>query len=55
MLSEKFFEALDYSCRFWYYRSLVKAFKKAGCAPKPLIDELDRVVTKIEKMVFHPK
>jgi (p)ppGpp synthase/HD superfamily hydrolase len=33
----------------WYYRSLVNAFKTADLAPKNLIDELDWVVTKIEK------
>ena len=33
----------------WYYRSLADIFKIAGLAPKPLIDELNRVVKKIEK------
>ena len=33
----------------WYYRSLVKAFRKAKTC-KPLIDELDRVVTEIERL-----
>ncbi len=30
----------------WYYRTLVKVFRKAGSSP--LIDELDRVVTELE-------
>jgi GTP pyrophosphokinase len=32
----------------WYYRSLVKAFRKASSMP--LIDELDRVVCEIEEI-----
>lgn len=32
----------------WYYRELVKAFRKAGT--NPLIDELDRVVTGLESL-----
>jgi (p)ppGpp synthase/HD superfamily hydrolase len=32
----------------WYYRSLVTAFRKHG--DRDLIDELDRVVTEIEKL-----
>ncbi len=32
----------------WYYRSLVTAFRKHG--ESELIDELDRVVTEIEKL-----
>ncbi|MBA2435506.1 MAG: HD domain-containing protein [Chthoniobacterales bacterium] len=32
----------------WYYRSLVAAFRKHGASA--LIDELDRVVTKIEEL-----
>lgn len=32
----------------WYYRELVRAFKKAGDGP--LIDELDRVVSEIEQL-----
>ena len=31
-----------------YYRSLVTAFRKAGT--NPLIDELDRVVTELERL-----
>ena len=34
--------------QLWYYRSLVKIFRKAGT---PLTDELDRVVTELEKLV----
>jgi (p)ppGpp synthase/HD superfamily hydrolase len=32
----------------WYYRALVEAFRTAG--PTPLVDELDRVVSKIERL-----
>ncbi len=32
----------------WYYRALVEAFRTAG--PTPLVDELDRVVTEIERL-----
>jgi GTP pyrophosphokinase len=32
----------------WYYRSLVQAFREAGS--NPLIDELDRVVSEIERL-----
>ena len=32
----------------WYYRSLVEAFRQAGSSP--LIEELDRVVSEIEKL-----
>jgi (p)ppGpp synthase/HD superfamily hydrolase len=34
----------------WYYRSLVREFRRAGVTPnlKPLLDELDRVVTELE-------
>ena len=32
----------------WYYRSLVIAFRKHG--DNPLVDELDRIVTEIEKL-----
>jgi (p)ppGpp synthase/HD superfamily hydrolase len=34
----------------WYYRSLVQEFRAAGVTPmlKPLLDELDRVVTELE-------
>ena len=32
----------------WYYRALVKVFRKAGT--NPLIDELDRVVTELESL-----
>jgi (p)ppGpp synthase/HD superfamily hydrolase len=32
----------------WYYRSLVKAFQEAGTSP--LLDELDRVVTELERL-----
>jgi GTP pyrophosphokinase len=33
----------------WYYRSLVTAFRQVES--HPLVDELDRVVTKLEKLV----
>ena len=32
----------------WYYRALVDAFRQHG--PSPLIDELDRVVTEMERL-----
>jgi GTP pyrophosphokinase len=34
----------------WYYRSLVKAFRETAGAPRPLIDELDRVVSDLERL-----
>ena len=34
----------------WYYRSLVEAFRKAGSTH--LIDELDRVVSELEHLVY---
>ncbi len=33
----------------WYYRELVKAFRDAG-GPKALVDELDAVVTELERL-----
>jgi len=36
--------------RLWYYRALVTAFRQYG-DHSDLIDELDRVVTEIEKLV----
>ncbi len=35
----------------WYYRALVTEFRKAG--KRPLIDELDRVVTELESVTSH--
>ena len=37
----------------WYYRSLVTALRQGESLPQltPLVDELDRVVTKLEKLV----
>src|SRR4028118_1856994 len=35
----------------WYYRSLVEAFRKTGSTP--LIDELDRVVSELEHLVYN--
>jgi GTP pyrophosphokinase len=32
----------------WYYRALIQAFREAGT--NPLIEELDRVVTEIERL-----
>ena len=32
----------------WYYRALVKQFRKAGS--NPLVEELDRVVTELERL-----
>jgi hypothetical protein len=37
----------------WYYRCLVQAFRTAG--PAPIVDELDRTVTEIEKLVASDK
>lgn len=34
----------------WYYRSLVTAYRSNPQANRPLIDELDRVVSEIERM-----
>ena len=34
----------------WYYRSLVTAFRNAGNGP--LVDELDRVVTELERIAI---
>lgn len=36
----------------WYYRSLVREFRAAGVTPmlKPLLDDLDRVVTELEHL-----
>lgn len=34
----------------WYYRSLVRAFEQAG--PAPLAEELDRVVSEIERLAL---
>jgi len=34
----------------WYYRTLVNVFRKAGS--NPLIDELDRVVTELERLAI---
>jgi hypothetical protein len=36
----------------WYYRSLVTAFRQAGNSP--LIDEIDRVVTELERLASKP-
>jgi hypothetical protein len=36
----------------WYYRSLINAFRQAGSSP--LIDELDRVISELEKLVAAP-
>ena len=33
----------------WYYRSLVEVFHQAG-GPMPLVEELDRVVTELERL-----
>jgi len=37
----------------WYYRALVQAFRQAG--PTPLVDELDRVVSEIERLAVTKK
>ena len=40
----------------WYQRCLVQAFRTAGAAgASPLVDELDRVVTRIEEFVLAEK
>ncbi|NLW49059.1 MAG: phosphohydrolase, partial [Firmicutes bacterium] len=33
----------------WYYRSLVTAYQKAN-APQKIVDELERVVSEIERL-----
>jgi P2-related tail formation protein len=35
----------------WYYRALVREFRKAGS--NPLVEELNRVVTELEKITRH--
>lgn len=35
----------------WYYRSLVEAFRKTGSTP--LIDELNRVVSELEHLIYN--
>ncbi len=37
----------------WYYLALVQAFKAAGSGP--IVDELDRVVTELERLVAESK
>ncbi len=39
--------------QLWYYRQLVRAFRKRG--PSPLVDELDRVVTELEALTRRRK
>jgi len=34
----------------WYYRSLVTAFREAAAAPLRLVEELDRIVSEIERL-----
>jgi (p)ppGpp synthase/HD superfamily hydrolase len=34
----------------WYYRALVNAYKSANDAPTALLDELDRVVSELERL-----
>jgi GTP pyrophosphokinase len=38
--------------QLWYYRELVKAFRSRGSSP--LVDELDRVVTELERLTRRP-
>ncbi len=33
-----------------YYRALVRSFRERPEAPRPLVDELDRVVTELEAL-----
>ncbi len=37
----------------WYYRALVQAFKEAGSSP--IVEELDRVVTELERLAADAK
>lgn len=39
--------------QLWYYRQLVKAFRARGSSP--LVDELDRVVTELERLTRRPR
>ncbi len=34
----------------WYYRAIVTAFREAGASPARLVDELERVVTELERL-----
>ena len=45
------FNRTDPQSHLWYYRSLVDAFRNADQAPRPMIDELDRVVGELEALV----
>jgi (p)ppGpp synthase/HD superfamily hydrolase len=38
----------------WYYRALLRAFQNTGRAPRPLIEELDRVVSELERLAGVP-
>jgi len=48
------FSRKDPQSHLWYYRALVDAFRDADQAPRPLIEELDRVVTELERLVSDP-
>lgn len=34
----------------WYYRTLVTTYQEAASGPSPLVEELDRVVTELERV-----
>jgi GTP pyrophosphokinase len=34
--------------QFWYQRALSEAFREAGLAPRPLVDELEFTVSELE-------
>jgi GTP pyrophosphokinase len=48
------FNRKDPAEHLWYYRGLADAFRAAGLAPPALVDELDRVVSELERLVAKP-
>ena len=48
------FNRKDPAEHLWYYRGLADAFRRAGLAPRALVDELDRVVAELERLVAKP-
>ncbi len=45
------FNRKDPASHLWYYRGLADAFRAADQTPRMLIDELDRVVSEMERLV----
>jgi GTP pyrophosphokinase len=48
------FNRKDPAEHLWYYRALTDAFRAAGLAPRALVDELDRVVSELERLFAKP-